>query len=144
LARCKLKLVRIDGTQAFPRLRTLNLKGNEISDWESIGQLRKLQSLAILDIDCKNLSTDCEMEPDETLATVTMLVSINYEEDVDEDITKLIHAAQSEVSSQILTDKSELAFLSTGLKWLEYTCVREVAFQLNYDHPHTSRTMASI
>ncbi|GMR50388.1 hypothetical protein PMAYCL1PPCAC_20583, partial [Pristionchus mayeri] len=67
LARCKLKSVRIDGSQAFSQLHTLNLKGNEICDWESIGQLRKLQSLATLYIDFERLHAEFGMDPREVI-----------------------------------------------------------------------------
>ncbi|GMR50386.1 hypothetical protein PMAYCL1PPCAC_20581, partial [Pristionchus mayeri] len=73
-----------------------------------------------------------------TLATAATLIGMKYEEERDIGIKKVAHAAQSLVSSQILTENSEeVSLLATGIGRLEYICVREVAFQLNYDHPHT-------
>ncbi|GMT26280.1 hypothetical protein PFISCL1PPCAC_17577, partial [Pristionchus fissidentatus] len=73
-----------------------------------------------------------------TLATAAIMVGLKYEEERNIGIKKVCHAAQSLVSSQILTDNcEEVSLLATGVGRLEYVCVREVAFQLNYDHPHT-------
>ncbi|GMS99337.1 hypothetical protein PENTCL1PPCAC_21512, partial [Pristionchus entomophagus] len=67
-----------------------------------------------------------------------MMIGMKYEEERDVGIKKVCHAAQSLVSSQIRTDNcEEVCLLATGVGRLEYVCVREVGFQLNYDHPHT-------
>ncbi|GMS97401.1 hypothetical protein PENTCL1PPCAC_19576, partial [Pristionchus entomophagus] len=67
LVRCHLRSVRIASPSSFPRLHTLNLKGNEISDWESIGQLRQLRSLATLYIDFEKFHAEFGMDPREVI-----------------------------------------------------------------------------
>ncbi|KAF8373413.1 tbce-1, partial [Pristionchus pacificus] len=67
LARCRLRSVRIAGPHAFPVLHTLNLKGNDISDWESIAQLRQLAALATLYVDFERFHAEFGMDPREVI-----------------------------------------------------------------------------
>ncbi|GMT26279.1 hypothetical protein PFISCL1PPCAC_17576, partial [Pristionchus fissidentatus] len=67
VARCRLKSIKIDSTDSFPVLNTLNLKGNEIGDWDSIGKLKQLRGLVTLYIDFERFHAEFGMDPREVI-----------------------------------------------------------------------------